>query len=95
MSAPQLDVGLIVVAVIIPFVLVFFNLVVMAHYIDPEAAAGHLIAKLSIVSQCIIFYKILVFLHLTFHFQLSFPIFYSSVASRYAHGRMYCFITSV
>jgi len=36
--------------VIIPFVLIFFNLVVMAHYIDPEAAAGHIIAKLSIVS---------------------------------------------
>jgi hypothetical protein len=45
-----LDGGLIVVAVIIPFVLIFFNLVVMAHYIDPEAAAGHIIAKLSIVS---------------------------------------------
>ena len=56
-----LDVGLIVVAVIIPFVLVFFNLVVMAHYIDPEAAAGHIIAKLSIVSPRLI--DLLIVLH--------------------------------
>ena len=45
----QLDVGLIVIACVIPFVLVFFNLVVMAHFIDPEAAAGHLVAKLAIL----------------------------------------------
>ena len=48
--AVTLDIGLIVIACIIPFVLVFFNLVVMAHYIDPEAAAGHVVAKLAIVS---------------------------------------------
>ena len=47
--AVTLDVGLIVVACIIPFLLVFFHLVVMAHYIDPEAAAGHFVAKLAIV----------------------------------------------
>jgi hypothetical protein len=45
-----MDVGLIVVAVVVPFVLIFFNLVVMAHYIDPQAASGHFIAKLVIVS---------------------------------------------
>ncbi len=49
--AVTLDIGLIVVACIIPFVLIFFNLVVMAHYIDPEAAAGHFIAKFFIVSR--------------------------------------------
>ena len=48
--APTLDIGLIVVACIIPFVLVFFNLIVMAHFIDPEAAAGHVVAKFAIVS---------------------------------------------
>jgi hypothetical protein len=46
----ELDIGLIVVACIIPCVLLFFNLVVMAHYIDPQAAAGHLFGKLMIVS---------------------------------------------
>ena len=47
--AVTLDIGLIVVACIIPFVLIFFNLVVMAHYIDPEAASGHVVAKFAIV----------------------------------------------
>jgi hypothetical protein len=47
----ELDIGLIVMACIIPFVLIFFNLVVMAHYIDPNAAAGHVIAKFVIVSR--------------------------------------------
>ena len=46
-----LDIGLVVVACIIPFVLIFFNLVVMAHFIDPEAAAGHVVAKFAIVSS--------------------------------------------
>lgn len=45
----DVDIGLIVVACIIPVVLIFFNLVVMAHYIDPQAAGGHYIAKLMIV----------------------------------------------
>ena len=49
MSSPPLDIGLIVVACIIPFVLIFFNVLVLAHYIDPEAAAGHFIAKLAIL----------------------------------------------
>lgn len=44
-----LDVALISSATIIPFLLVFFNLIVMAKYIDPEAAAGHFIAKLVIL----------------------------------------------
>jgi len=49
--AVTLDIGLVVIACIIPFVLIFFNLVVMAHFIDPEAAAGHVVAKLAIVSS--------------------------------------------
>jgi LMBR1 domain-containing protein 1 len=44
-----LDIGLIVSATIIPFLLIFFNVIVMAKYIDPEAAAGHFIAKLVIL----------------------------------------------
>ena len=47
--AVTLDIGLIVVACIIPFVLIFVNLVVMAHYIVPEAASGHVVAKFAIV----------------------------------------------
>ena len=47
-SAP-VDPGLISVSVIAPFLLIFFNVLVMAHYIDPEAAAGHYIAKLFIL----------------------------------------------
>ena len=50
MGAVNLDIGLVVIACIIPFVLIFFNVVVMAYYIDPEAASGHVIAKLAIVS---------------------------------------------
>lgn len=45
----ELDISLIVVACILPFILIMFNLVVMAHYIDPQAAAGHFIAKFVIV----------------------------------------------
>ncbi len=47
----EVDIGLIVIACILPFILIFFNLVVMAHYIDPNAAGGHFIAKLVIVSS--------------------------------------------
>ena len=43
------DIPLIASAVIIPFLLCFFNLIIMAKYIDPEAAAGHFVAKLVIL----------------------------------------------
>ena len=49
--AVTLDIGLIVVACIIPFVLIFFNLVVMAHYIDPQAAAGHFAAAAGLLEK--------------------------------------------
>ena len=45
----EVDIGLIVIACVLPVILIFFNLVVMAHYIDPSAAAGHFFAKLVIV----------------------------------------------
>ncbi len=45
----MVDPVLISVSVIIPFLLIFFNLLVMAHYIDPQAAAGHFLAKLIIL----------------------------------------------
>ena len=40
---------LIALSVIVPCILVFFNVIVLARYIDPEAAAGHYIAKLMLV----------------------------------------------
>lgn len=46
----MVDVSLVVTAVVIPFLLIFFNLIVMAHYIDPQAAGGHFIGKLMVVS---------------------------------------------
>ena len=45
----MVDAGLISVSVILPFILIAFNLLVMAKYIDPEAASGHWIAKLFIL----------------------------------------------
>ena len=42
---------LIVFAVLAPVILVAFNLVILARYVDPEAAAGHYFAKLMIVSR--------------------------------------------
>ena len=45
------DIALIVIACIIPCLLIFFNLVVMAHYIDPQAAAGHYVGKIMIVGS--------------------------------------------
>lgn len=47
----MVDGGLIAVCVIFPVLLVGFNLLVMAHYIDPQAAAGHFIAKIIIVRR--------------------------------------------
>lgn len=43
------SIELICLAVIVPCILVFFNVIVLAKYIDPEAAAGHYIAKLFLV----------------------------------------------
>jgi len=51
----EVDISLIVISCILPFILIFFNLVVMAHYIDPNAAAGHVIAKFVIVRSCIFY----------------------------------------
>ena len=41
---------LIVFAVLAPLILLAFNLVVLARYVDPQAAAGHYFAKLMVVS---------------------------------------------
>ena len=46
----MVDASLISFAVIVPFVLIVFNLLVLARYIDPQAAAGHYFAKLMVVS---------------------------------------------
>ncbi len=46
----MVDISLIVIACIVPVVLCVINVVIMAKYIDPEAAAGHYTAKLMIVS---------------------------------------------
>ena len=46
----MVDIALIVFAVIVPILLIAFNLIILARYIDPQAAAGHFLAKLMIVS---------------------------------------------
>ena len=46
----MVDIALIVFACIVPVLLSGFNLIVLARYIDPQAAAGHFIAKIMIVS---------------------------------------------
>lgn len=45
----MVDVALIVVSVIVPLILVFVNLVILAKYLDPSATSGHYLAKLMIV----------------------------------------------
>lgn len=45
----MVDISLIVIAVVVPCVLCFANVVVLAKYIDPEAAAGHYTAKLMLL----------------------------------------------
>ena len=45
----MVDVALIVFSAIVPFVLIVANLVILAKYIDPQAAAGHYTAKIMIV----------------------------------------------
>jgi hypothetical protein len=45
----MVDIALIAIACIVPVVLIFANLVIIARYVDPSAAAGHYIAKLMIV----------------------------------------------
>ena len=46
----MVDIALIVFAVLVPLLLIAFNLIVLARYIDPQAAAGHFLAKIMIVS---------------------------------------------
>lgn len=45
----MVDVALIVIACIVPCLLLVFNLVVLARYLDPSATSGHWIAKAMIV----------------------------------------------
>lgn len=45
----MVDIALIVVACVVPFVLIFFNLVLMGRYLDATATKGHYFAKLMIV----------------------------------------------
>jgi hypothetical protein len=45
----MVDVALIVIAAVVPFILLFFNLIVMGRYLDSTATKGHYIAKLMIV----------------------------------------------
>jgi len=46
----MVNVVLIVVGAIVPFVLLFMNFVLLARYIDPAHAKGHWVAKSIIVS---------------------------------------------
>ena len=48
-NAQMLDVSLIVFAIVVPLVLVLANLVILAKFIDPQAAAGHWVAKIMLV----------------------------------------------
>jgi hypothetical protein len=46
----MVDVALIVFSVVVPVLLIVANLVIMAKFIDPQAAAGHYTAKIMLVS---------------------------------------------
>lgn len=45
----MVDIALIVVACIMPFILMVVNLVIMAKYLDPSATSGHYLGKLMIL----------------------------------------------
>lgn len=45
----MVDVSLIVISAIVPFLLLGFNLIVMAVYIDPVAAGGHVVGKFMVL----------------------------------------------
>ena len=47
----MVDVALIVISAIVPFILLFFNLIVMGKYLDSQATSGHYFAKLMIVRK--------------------------------------------
>lgn len=47
----MVDVWLIILAVICPFVLTFLNVVILARYIDPAHAKGHYLSKAVIVRR--------------------------------------------
>ena len=47
----MVDVWLIILAVVMPFVLTFMNVVLLARYIDPAHAKGHFASKGVIVSE--------------------------------------------
>ncbi|RYG51825.1 hypothetical protein EON66_10355 [archaeon] len=47
----MVDVALIVIAAIVPFVLTLFNVIVMSRYLDLQATSGHYFAKLMIVRR--------------------------------------------
>lgn len=59
----MVDIALIVIACIVPVVLIFANLVIIARYVDPSAAAGHYIAKLMIVSDGVLTCRIVICSH--------------------------------
>ena len=42
----DIDIALIVFSAVVPFVLIVANLVILAKFIDPQAAAGHYTAKI-------------------------------------------------
>jgi len=44
------DPALVSVAVVVPVILIVFNLVIMGNYLDAQATAGHYIAKFFSVS---------------------------------------------
>ena len=44
-----MDPSLIVFSVVVPLVLLFANLVILAKFIDPQAASGHWVAKIMLV----------------------------------------------
>jgi hypothetical protein len=44
-----MDISLIVFAVVVPLLMVVVNLVILAKFIDPQAASGHWVAKIMLV----------------------------------------------
>lgn len=45
----MVDIALIIVAIVTPFVLVFLNVVILAKYVDPQHASGHYLSKFIVV----------------------------------------------